>query len=127
MALVLANYNVAAFCADEGKISRHYRSGQQQYTRSFPYLILLRALELQLTSQRNPYSPCFENQFRSAEVLQGWRKAIIYPAFIGTGSGNQIKSFFVAYEAVKTTLNDQVGWWGHIGRVISFFTWADVC
>ncbi len=32
----------------------------------------------------------------------------------------QIKSFLSAYEAVKTTQNDQVGWWGYMGRV----TWV---
>ncbi len=35
-------------------------------------------------------------------------------------SSNQIKSFLLVYEAVKTTLNDQVGWWGYIGRVMSY-------
>ncbi len=29
----------------------------------------------------------------------------------------QIKSVVLAYEAVKTTLDDQVGWWGCMGMV----------
>ncbi len=35
--------------------------------------------------------------------------------------GLQFKSFLLVYEAVKTTINDQVGWWGYMGRV--FLTW----
>ncbi len=31
----------------------------------------------------------------------------------------QMKSFLTVYEAVKTTINDQVGWWGYLGRVTS--------
>ncbi len=31
---------------------------------------------------------------------------------------SQIKSFLLVYEAVKSTLYDQVGLWGYIGRVI---------
>ncbi len=42
---------------------------------------------------------------------------------------NQIKSFLLVYEAVKTTINDQVGGGGI--REGSFwcvlFTWVDVC
>ncbi len=34
-------------------------------------------------------------------------------------SSNQI--IFIGYEAVKTTLNDPVGWWGYMGRVISYY------
>ncbi len=30
----------------------------------------------------------------------------------------QIKSFLLVYEVVKTTINDQVGWRGYMGRVI---------
>ncbi len=30
----------------------------------------------------------------------------------------QIKSFLLAYEAVKITINSQVGWRGYMGRVI---------
>ncbi len=30
----------------------------------------------------------------------------------------QIKSILLAYEAVKTTINDRVGWRGYVGRVI---------
>ncbi len=28
----------------------------------------------------------------------------------------QIKSFFLVYDAVKTTIHDQVGWWGINGK-----------
>ncbi len=31
---------------------------------------------------------------------------------------DQIKSFLLVYEAVKTTIYDQVGWWEYMGRVI---------
>ncbi len=40
-------------------------------------------------------------------------------AFIGGLSNtHQIKSFLLVYEAVKTTINDHVEWWGNMGRVI---------
>ncbi len=34
------------------------------------------------------------------------------------GVSPQIESFLLVYEAVRTTRNDQVGWWGYMGRVI---------
>ncbi len=47
---------------------------------------------------------------------------------IATESVPQIKSFLLVQEAAKTIINDQVEWWGYIGRVIcvSFFKWVDV-
>ncbi len=57
----------------------------------------------QLTDRRT-------NVFKSIQVI------------LRSGISNPIESFLLDYETVKNTINDQVGWWGYMGRVIR--VWA---
>ncbi len=52
----------------------------------------------------------------------GWVGWLVYGGFnrvtFSFFKSNQTKSFLLAYEAVKITINSQVGWRGYMGRVI---------